>query len=68
MKIHSGILLAAVLSANLINSENLIRADVVKSQDFIDAAEEADAGVGVERLSSADSIIVSHESIKPSTC
>ena len=66
MKIHSGILLAAVLSANLISSENLMRADVVKSQDFIDAAEETD--VGVERLSSAESIIVSHKSTKPSTC
>jgi len=66
MKIHSGVLLAAVLSANLISSENLMRADVVKSQDFIDAAEEAD--VGVERLSDADSILVRHESIKPSTC
>ncbi len=66
MKIHSGILLAAVLSANLISSENLMRADVVKSQDFIDAAEEADAGV--ERLSRADAIIVSHEILKPSTC
>lgn len=66
MKIHSGVLLAAVLSANLINSENLMRADVVKSQDFVDAAEEADAGV--ERLSNADSIVVRHESTKPSTC
>ena len=66
MKIHSGILLAAVLSANLISSENLMRADVVKSQDFNDAAEEADAGV--ERLSRADTIIVSHEILKPSTC
>ena len=66
MKIHSGILLAAVLSANLFSSENLMRADVVKSQDFTDATEEADAGV--ERLSSADPIIVKHESIKPSTC
>ena len=66
MKIHSGILLAAVLSANLISSENLMRADDVKSQDFIDAAEEADTRV--ERLSNADSIIVRNESIKPSTC
>lgn len=66
MKIHSGILLAAVLSANLISSENLMQAKVVKSQVFIDTAEEADAGV--EQLSNADSIIVRHEIIKPSTC
>ena len=66
MKIHSGILLAAVLSVNLISSQNLMRANVVKSQEFIDAAEEADAGV--ERLSNAESIIVRHETTKPSTC
>jgi hypothetical protein len=66
MKIHSGILLAAVLSANLISSENLMRADDVKSQNFVDAAEEADARV--ERISNADSIIVRNERVKPSTC
>ena len=66
MKIHSCILLAAVLSANLISSENLMQAKVVKSQVFIDAAEEADAGV--EQLSNADSIIVRHEINKHSTC
>ena len=66
MKIHSGILLAAVLSANLISSEKMMQTNDVKSQDFIDAAEEADAGV--ERLSNADSIIVRHETIKASTC
>ena len=66
MKIHSGILLAAVLSVNLISSQNLMQANVVKSQEFSDATEEADAGV--ERLPNAESIIVRHETIKPSTC
>ena len=66
MKIHSGIMLAAVLSANLFSSENLMQANDAKTPDFIDATDEA--GAGVERLSNADSIVVKHKIVDPSTC
>ena len=61
MKIHTGVLLAGMMSASLVCAENLTQANVEKAQAVINAAVEAHGGD--ERLSGLNSIVIEHRSV-----